>query len=169
MNTELVVPYNKNNQQLVLETMPRAIAFWSCIFGLSLLLRFILNYYVAIVIQGILLSFMVPLVLTYIYTRLQSKNDTPAAILNQKGIWINNWGFVSWGNVEEISIYSVQLSESAHVEALGIRLKSLAPFFKQASFSGRFGIFWPWLFGYHYHISLESNSQIIAFSKQFIK
>ena len=106
----------------------------------------------------------------FFYGLLQRRNNKPAAILNQTGIWIHNWGFVSWDNIEEIDTYFVP---TVPLEIIGIRIKDLSLSRKQATFSGKIGIFWARLLDYHYQISLAGlaleNYKIIAFARQFIK
>ena len=170
MNTELIVPFNRKSQKLALITMPCTIAATLYLFSLSFLLHYIFNFYVVLIIQNLLIWTIAFFGITFIYTLFLRIKNKPAAILNQTGIWIHNWGFVSWDNIEKIDTYFVP---TVPLEIIGIRIKDLSLSRKQATFSGKIGIFWARLLDYHYQISLAGlaleNYKIIAFARQFIK
>ena len=170
MNTELIVPFNRESQKLGLITILCTIAAAFYLFSLSFLLHYIFNFYVVLAIQNLLLWTITFFGITFFYTLFKRISNKPAAILNQTGIWIHNWGFVSWDNIEEIDTYFIG---TIPLEIIGIRIKDLSLSRKEATFSGKIGIFLARLFSYHYHISLMQlaleNSQIIAFAREFIQ
>jgi hypothetical protein len=99
----------------------------------------------------------------FIYHLLFMGTMDPLAILNPKGIWVYDFGFIPWDNVETITrcLYPA----GSNFEYVGIQLKDIVSARTQANWSGKLRLFWAKIFGY-YHIMLSnaavSNDEIVS-------
>lgn len=92
----------------------------------------------------------------------------PAAILDQNGIWVKNYNFIPWSNVEVFAPY-IMFGDS---EVVGIRVKDVQDLSKKASFNGKLSILWSKISGYP-HIMLSNlaveNKDVITFAHRYLK
>jgi hypothetical protein len=96
------------------------------------------------------------------------RNKGPLAILDPKGIWIYDVGFIPWDNIATVTLCSYQAGSK--LEYVGIQLRDVSTARAQASWSGKSRFFWAKIFGYH-HIMLSnaavSNDEIIYFARLY--
>jgi hypothetical protein len=166
---KLIVPFNKQQAQLLLTVCPYMVAFLCLLLLAAFGIEIIFGYYVRIIIQSILFSCIVLFLILFAYSSVQLHNDEPLAILDEQGIRIKHHGFIPWGNISEFAPYKVP---GAPIEVIGIRVKNIPFFSKKTPFGLKSGMFWSKIFGYP-PISLASldmdNNQIVSFAQQFLK
>lgn len=100
---------------------------------------------------------------------------TPVAVLDQKGIWVNHYGFVPWENIDVIMPYPI--GGTNMLGGLGIMVKDPNIFLGQADRQGKVGLFWAKFFGYfhitYYHINISNVDvpigEIISFAQEQMK
>lgn len=167
MNKELIVPFDKNAQGLVLIVMPLLAIIFFLLFCLSLFFHHVLPFYMMIIVYCMLLGVAVSLLIIFALVLLQVSSGQPAAILNQEGIWIKYHGFIPWDNIEKIDISQ---SSPTSPEFLGIRFKNASFVSAQAELPGKYGLFLAKTFSYPYHAYLGNIAlkydQVIDFSQQ---
>jgi len=99
---------------------------------------------------------------------LLKKESKPVAILSQKGISVNHYGFISWKNIKKFTSYHLFDNK----EAIGIETKNIKALSDQSDLSGKIGIFWSKLFCKP-HIVLSNldteNEKIITFARRHLK
>lgn len=169
MVTELIVPFDKTNMQKASDAFPLVlISSFFFIFISIALQRFIGNLSLIVLVPFALIHVIVLIGLAYGY--YLNKSEDSAAILNQGGIWIKHFGFISWSNIDKVDCYYLPM---APVEIIGIRVKDLAQMSRNAPLSGKINFFWAKLFSYDYHINLVGialdNGQVVAFARQFMQ
>ena len=164
---ELIVPFNRSDMQNILPALPFFVVGWMIWFGASFLLKPVIGFYLSFLIQSILIIFAALLLFVFIYASRLDYN-IPAAILNEEGIWVKNYCFVPWQDIDEIAPYSLG---SMPIESIGIRVKDRAKLSKKSGFGGKSAVFWSRIFGYPQIIISNiavDNDQVISFAKQFI-
>lgn len=164
---ELIVPFNESNIKDILPALPFIAVGWGIWFGASLLLKPIIGFYLSFLLQSILIIFAALILFGFIYTFLIDPN-IPAAILNEDGIWVKNYCFIPWQDIDEIAPYTFG---NVPIESIGIRVKDRSKLSKKSAFAGKCGVFWSRIFGYP-HIIISNitvdNDQVISFAQQFI-
>jgi hypothetical protein len=95
-------------------------------------------------------------------------DQKPVAHIMSTGIYFKRFGFISWGDIAEIKLYTIKTTP---VTTIGINLKNRDFVYKQASRAGKIELFWAKLCHYP-HIKLSclelNNEEIITFIKQKI-
>ena len=96
------------------------------------------------------------------------KKGEAMAILNQDGIWLARFGFISWQEIAEFATYSYKGTP----ELIGIRVKNNEKISKQSSIAGKLDFFWARIIGYPpirlTGIALK-NDEVINFARQFLR
>lgn len=170
-NRELVILVNK-------EVMEQALNLFLCLIAFDLfayivvhiasLLPNIISYYFLCLMKKVLLVIIVFFLIIYLIMFIFSlmQGDTPQAVLNKKGIFVKNFGFIPWEDISEFKTYSIGQCP----ENIGIRLKDTV---KPSTFKLRSAIFWSKRSGYPpiniYNTSVVPNSEIVWFAQQFLK
>ena len=166
-NQEIIVPFDVEQMKSGIKFISFIIGLFSLFFYLSRSLRPLLGHYITFFIQSILIFFIIMLLISLIYIIFLDKNDTIAARLNQDGVWVREFGFISWPEIDQLYAFTY----GTPLEYIGIRVKDLKRLSKQASLSGKMRIFWSKIFGYPPIIIVHAemdNEQILAFAKPFI-
>lgn len=166
MESELIVPVNRENSQWMAMLMAKV--------GIGALLLFILirhfwNGFFGLTIQVLLLLFTTIIFLTCTHHLLKLFSKTPAAIINQKGIWIKRFGLIAWDNIRDVRLYRILNDQTAEIIRIDIHdLKKLA---KKARLGGRYDLLWTRLFK-HPPVVLSNidlpKAAVVAFAKQFV-
>ncbi|MFC1870696.1 hypothetical protein ACFLXW_00340 [Candidatus Dependentiae bacterium] len=171
-NQQLIVPVDPNlvsgiKPMLVIWLIPISLLA-GCYGVVSFYLTGIPYYLLSFFLVGplILMSLMFLLLIWGAF--LLPKKDEPVAILNQDGIWLARFGFISWKEIDEFASYSYQGTP----EVIGIRVKNNEKISKQSSIAGKLDFFWAKLMGYPpiriTGIALE-NDEVINFAIQFLR
>ena len=166
-NQEIIVPFDLEQMKSGMKIILFVLGFFSFFFYLSRYLHPLLGHYITFFIQSILAIFIIMLLISLVYIIFLDKNDTIAARLNQDGVWVREFGFISWVEIDTLFSFTY----GTPLEYIGIRVKNLKKLSKQASLSGKMKIFWSKIFGYPpiiiAHAQMD-NEQILAFSHKFI-
>jgi hypothetical protein len=113
------------------------------------------------------LGFIGVMVLAGSYYYLMVRTDQPVAILNEQGIRLKEYGFISWDSITEMST----VTYGAPIEMIGIRVKDLSVLYKQASIAGKMGIFWSKIFRYYpvyiSNIAIPAE-HLLAFAQEYL-
>jgi hypothetical protein len=75
-------------------------------------------------------------------------NKGPVAVIDSKGIWVFEYGFMSWDNIEKVVRYAAPMT-GGELEFVAIQLKDVSPLHKQATLSGKFELLMAKIFGYY--------------------
>ncbi len=172
--TQLIVHYDQNNIKQIRLIMPLMIIIMLLLLyslpqiNLNYISNFLLGFFIKII--QVIIYFCISLfALGTVYTFFM-KSTTPAAILNQEGIWFKRYGLIPWGMVDEINLCS--LPTASHIKLIGIQIKNTSLLYKQASWEGKMELFWAKIFGYS-HVKLSNiemaNDVVIKFARQYIK
>lgn len=166
---KLIVPYNKEKLQIA--PFFSFILFFTC-FCLIIFSDSLKGYlgYISVFLMQVTMGGVAFLYLSAsIYMIYFLQRDVPAAILNDQGIWIDNFNLIPWQDVtyvEKRYFYGVPL------ETIAIHVNNLNRIKGQANFAGKCRIFWGEVF--QYPPILISNAaidhdHIILFANEFMK
>lgn len=95
-----------------------------------------IDFILAIIIKLILFSSIGLFLFCIIYSPFLLRYKGPAAILNENGIWVKNYNFISWKNIEIIAEYPI----AGELKVIRILVKNTADLYKQANFGGKISI-----------------------------
>lgn len=94
----------------------------------------------------------------FIFSLLFIDTNTPVAILDKDGIWVNHYGFIPWIEIDFVLPYYIGSKNT--IGGFGIMVKDPTIFLGKADKQGRVGLFWAKLFGYFHitycHINISS-------------
>lgn len=166
---ELVVPFNNSNNQFLVIFFPILIVICMLWYALILYFSGILPDIILIVLKAFVILGIAIFTLGFFSSLTFLFNTEPAAILNEKGIWVKYYGFIAWDEIQEIGLLQVG---TIPVKSIGIRVYDNAALSKRAPFSGKMGIFWSKITGYPpinlANLAIE-NDVIIEFIKQYVE
>lgn len=166
---ELVVPFDKKNVWGTLFLAPFLMYMAYLLFQISSELKSVMGYWISFFMKSFFASSMALFGGMFIFSIFWLAIKGPIAVLNQKGIWVRNFGFINWREISEFGIYK---TPSAPIETIAIRVNNLSLLQQQATFSGKCAIFWSKIFGYP-PVFLAStaarNYEILVFAKRFIE
>lgn len=104
-------------------------------------------------------------IVSVVYTPFTIFSKGVLAMLDEKGIWVKNFGFIPWDN---IVVFKAYRPTKRSLTGIGIMVKNTLLLSKQSNIRGKFGIFWAKFFGL-YHITilvpLILNESIIVFAQ----
>lgn len=104
-----------------------------------------------------------------LYGLVMLGNNEPRAVLSADGIRVKNFGFILWSDVEAISLYYVK---GMPIESVALRVYDLSKVSRQATLSGKLGIFLSKLFKYPPIIISNTdceNDEILRFAHQYVE
>jgi len=177
---QLVVKFEKENYFLGLILMPIMIMLSTVglfalprvnifLLGLPLFstVAFIIVYFLKISLYFFIVFFSFGFLIGLVYSPFFMGYNGPAAILNKDGIWIKNYNFIYWEDIEEFSSYPV----TGTLEAIGIQVGNVKKLSKQSNLDAKIRIFWSRVFGTP-HITLSNldteNEKIIIFAHRYL-
>lgn len=127
------------------------------------------GYYIHFIFHGLIIIFIILLIAAFLFNCWIFFDKKPVAIIDEKGIWFKDHGFVSWSDIEHIDVYTVG---NTPMEVVGVRLKDITKISKQSRWPGKLRLFWSRLFKHNAHIDLSnlniSNEKIVEFARQFM-
>lgn len=179
-SAQLVIYSNKKNNKSNLIVLPTLIFVLTI--GLDILSNIKFNLFknflwenlshhfycfIVLLLEIVIFLIIVLFVLGFLFLLFDFFSNKPVVVLNSKGLSFRYYCFVYWDDILEIQPYYMGGGET-----LGIRVKNLDILFKKSKLSGKIGIFWSKIFGYH-HINISNitfpNEEIISFASKYIK
>ncbi|MCL5436492.1 MAG: hypothetical protein M1549_01270 [Candidatus Dependentiae bacterium] len=98
----------------------------------------------------------------------RARSNEPLAILDAQGIWLRDFGLISWGEVRELGIYAYKKSP---IKMVAIHLREPQRTIKRAHFRGKCIFFWSKITGVP-PVTIGStdisHAEIIQFAGQFL-
>ena len=125
--------------------------------------------YVSFGAQCLIVPLIGLFVVIVLYGLATLSNNKPLATLTADGIRVKSFGFIPWGEVEDISLYYVK---GTPMEGVALRVHDLSKVSRQATLSGKLGIFWSKLFKYPPIILFDvdcENDEILRFAHQYVE
>lgn len=167
MAKELVVRFNVENTKKTIALLPAAaimvatgVVMVRALLGAGLLRTSLLIF---------LACFAIMVFIMGIAGVLQTTSRAPAAVINDDGIWVRNFGLIPWDNIRDVYAYHYKNSP---LETIGIHVHNIKVLASQGSIGARCSIFCSKLLGTP-PITLSnlavSNRTIIQFAKQFMR
>lgn len=120
--------------------------------------------YIDAIPKWLIILFIVAMSGTFIYALYRIIRTAPMAIINQRGIWIKQFGVIPWANILDFNTF---LSN----ESIGILVRDTVMLSKQATIAGKLIIFESKILRCPTIVidNIELDSQtIISFANQFI-
>lgn len=125
--------------------------------------------YVSFGAQCLIVPLIGILTIAFFCSLVTLRDNEPFAVLTADGIRVKNFGFVPWGDVEDIFLYRVQ---NTPMESVALRVYDLSKVSQQATLNGKLGIFWSKLFKYPPIILFDvdcENDEILRFAHQYVE
>ena len=180
---ELIVGYNRKNFRngfflLLLFTI--FIMFFSLF--LTSIVKTIFNnnflgFLITILIKFIFGFLTATFIFALIHLILLIKSETPLAILNNKGIWINHYGFINWNTILIMEFSAMPGGNNS--STISLKINDISQLSKQTDWYGWVELSWARFFGqwfsiYRYHLSIfdagtVSTQEIMLFAKPYLK
>lgn len=139
---------------------------FSC--GINLLLINNVGYYLIVALQFLIISFVVLILLAFMYNLFLFKSNTPILILNHEGIFAKRFGLIPWNNIIDVTPY---LGMPSSLGAIEVQIKNTSLLYEQATVSGKLSIFFSKQFGHSpliiANIILDSHI-VLSFARQCI-
>lgn len=167
IHQELIVPFNKEATKIGLIICSIMIGVLGYSWYMSFRLDTFFGFFISQIIRSILFFTLILFTIGVIYGLFMQKDSDPAARLSSDGIWVKHFGFIPWSEIEQFGEYAIA---GTPMVAIGIRVKNLKLLSKQATLSGKSGVFWSKIFGYPpiiiSNIALD-NDQVIGYARRF--
>ena len=171
MNTNkpsLIVHYNKDTSKLAVPMMLFMIFLFSFFFLISLSFSSYLWPLLARTIQGIFLFIDVILIISVLHLIFFHNSDTPAAIINEEGMWVHYYNLIPWNNIADVTVRN---SPGTPIEVVAVLPKEYRSLFKNATTGGKIAILIGKLFGYP-SIQIANiehdNEFVVDFAQQYM-
>jgi hypothetical protein len=165
---ELIVPMDKDKVQFGLYVTLIMLLLAGVLLSMSFSLHSMIGYVLTIVVQSFLVGCIAIFSYAWVGGYFQIKDEAPMAILNERGIWVRQYGLINWEDISEIGIYMMLDDKLA---SIGIRVYDEQKLSQQAfSWVGKSQVFVSRICG-HPSITLCNlaieNHLILDFARQF--
>ena len=164
---ELIVPFKKVDKEQIKMSLYLSSIFAFLIIATRLFFQNGISYYIGFCIQSILVILTTLILFSAPYTHFFLLK-TPAAILNQDGLWVPKFGFIAWENIVKVGIFPIKGTPAS---MLGFYIKDSAALSPQALWGTKVAINLSKRTGYP-HITLSNidmdEDRIICFAQRFM-
>ncbi len=169
MSEQLIVPFDKPRLKSGIIVCLVMLCVYLGFYILVENLKPTLGYLLVGVIQAIIALVSLFFLLITCYSLHLLIVGRKVAELNEKGIWVNGYGFIPWNEIDEFYTYYPK----GPVEIIGICVKDLSKLSNQVSFFVRVGIPVAKFFKRRPHITISSiaidNQVVVDFAKRHMK